>query len=66
MNKQVKQLLIAAVALFCVSGAGTLIGALAKLQHWYWAGPVLIISISIQAASYILGGIALIMHLRKK
>jgi hypothetical protein len=34
MTKQVKQLLIAAVALFYVSGAGTLIGALAKLQHW--------------------------------
>ncbi len=30
MNKQVRQLLIAAVVIFCVSGAGTLIGALAK------------------------------------
>jgi|GEM_PF-5235788 hypothetical protein len=66
MNKQVRQLLIAAVVIFCVSGAGTLIGALAKLQHWSWAGPALIMAISIQAVSYILGGIALMMHLSKK
>ncbi len=66
MNKQVRQLLIAAVVIFCVSGAGTLIGALAKLQHWSWAGPALIMAISIQAVSYILGVIALILYLRKK
>ncbi len=66
MRKKVKQLLIAAIALFCVSGAGTLIGALAKLQHWSWAGPLLILAMSVQAVSYIVGGVALIIHLKEK
>ena len=66
MSKKVKQLLIAVIVLFCISGAGTLIGALAKLQHWSWAGPALILSMSVQALSYLLGGMALIIHLREK
>ncbi len=66
MDKQLKILLIIAVALFVFSGILILIGSLFKLQHWYFAGPLLIIGISVNALSYVIGGIALIQYLRKQ
>ena len=66
MQKKIKTLLIAAIIMFALSGAVTLIGALAKLQHWYFAAPFLMIGMTVQAISYLLGGIALVMYIRSK
>lgn len=66
MKKSLKNLLILAVILFVVGGAITVIGALAKLQHWSWAWPALIIGMVLHAASYLLGGIILIQYIRSK
>ncbi len=66
MNKSIKNLLIFSIILFMVSGAITVLGALAKLQHWSWAGPWLIIGMVLNACSYLVGGIALIQYIRSK
>jgi hypothetical protein len=42
------------IVLFVVSLLVISIGALAKLQHWPWAGPSLIAGMILQCTSYIL------------
>jgi 1,4-dihydroxy-2-naphthoate octaprenyltransferase len=66
MKNSIKNLLIFSIVLFMTSGALTLLGALAKLQHWSWAGPLLIVGMVLNACSYLVGGISLIKYLRTK
>ncbi len=66
MNKSIKNLLIFSIVLFMSSGAITMLGALAKLQHWPWAGPWLIVGMLLNASSYLVGGVALIQYIRSK
>ncbi len=66
MEKSIKNLLIVAVVLFIVSGIVSLIGALAKLQHWYFGGILLNIGIPINALSYLIGGVGIIKYLKSK
>ncbi len=66
MKKSRKNLLILVVVMFILGGAITVIGALAKLQHWPWAGSALIIGMGMHAASYLAGGIILVQYIRSK
>ncbi len=49
-NMKVKYIIVLFVVSLLVLG----IGALAKLQHWSWAGPALIGGMMLQSMSYIL------------
>jgi hypothetical protein len=66
MKQSIKNLLILAIILFVLGAVITLMGALAKLQHWPWAGTCLISGIIIHACSYLLGGFILIQTIRSK
>ena len=50
-GKQLKNLIIG------LGASVVLIGALAKLQHWSWAGPALIVGMSVEAFIFALLGI---------
>lgn len=66
MKKSLNNLLIFTVILFVVSGIITFAGAMAKLQHWPWAGAALIIGMCLQMCSYLTGGLATISYIRNK
>lgn len=66
MKPNTKILLICCIALFVVASAITLMGALAKLQHWPIAGSLLTSGLVVQAASLLFGGFAVIRYLRDK
>lgn len=66
MQSNIKSLLITAIVIFSISGAVILVGALSKLQHWSFAGPLLIVGICIQIVSYLFGAFALIKYIRTK
>ncbi len=66
MKKSTKNLLILAIIFFVIGVVIILMGALAKLQHWPWAGPLLTAGMLSQAASYLLGGFLLIQSIRSK
>ena len=57
MKKSLKNLLIFTVTLFVFSGIVMLFGAIAILQHWPWASPILILGIGLNLLSFIIGGI---------
>lgn len=66
MKKSLKNLLIFTVVLFVFSGIITFAGALAKLQHWPWAGSALIIGMGLQMGCFLTGGVAIISYIRNK
>jgi hypothetical protein len=65
MKPSYKNLLIVAIVLFVIGGAVTLMGALAKLQHWSWAGPTLTTGMVLHAISYLIGGYVIVQIIRK-
>ena len=66
MMKNKKTYLIVAAILFCIASLLLTIGMLAKLQHWSIASYFITIGMFVQLLSFILGGIALVLYLRKK
>jgi hypothetical protein len=63
MNKTTKILLTAFVLTFVASAIILTIGALAKLQHWPWAGTALISGSLMQITSFVIGGITGISYI---
>jgi 1,4-dihydroxy-2-naphthoate octaprenyltransferase len=66
MRTDIKTLLIISIVIFSISGAVILLGALSKLQHWSFAGPLLIIGMCLQMVSYLFGAFTLIKYIRTK
>ena len=66
MEPTTKKMLVATVVLFLFSGLLIFIGASFKLQDWPLAGPVMIAGIGLNVLSYLLAGIVLVRHLKRK
>jgi len=66
MNPSHKTILILTIVFFFLGGAFILVGAVAKLQHWSWAGPCLIGGITMQFLSYLLGAALLLLYITRK
>jgi uncharacterized integral membrane protein len=66
MREQTKKILLIVIVIFTISGAISLIGTLAKLQHWPIAGLLLNIGIIGCTICYLLGGFAIFQYIKDK